>query len=232
MNESNGDAPLNGDLSARVVVDTTALPWTASPSRTVWRKRLHRVGPAESGQVTSIVRYDPGATFPVHDHPEGEEIFVLDGIFSDEHGDWPAGTWLLNPEGFRHAPYSKDGCLLFVKLRQAAGDGRQHVESRTDQSSWSASEFAGVERKRLAAEVGYSDSTWLERWSPGASPGVRRLTGGAEIFVLKGSFSDEFGEYGEGSWLRLPVHSSHHPISRDGCVLYVKYDGLADLRPE
>ena len=75
-----------------------------SPSGAVLRKRLHLVGPPESGQVTSVVRYQPGATFPEHGHPEGEEILVLDGTFSDEHGDWPAGTYLLNPEGFHHAP--------------------------------------------------------------------------------------------------------------------------------
>ena len=133
MSDLERDAPLNGDLSKRVFVDTTSLPWTSSPSQTVWRKRLHRVGPAESGQVTSLVRYEPGAAFPVHDHPEGEEILVLEGVFSDEHGDWPAGTWLLNPEGFRHAPFSKKGCLLFVKLRQAAGTARRHALVSTDQ---------------------------------------------------------------------------------------------------
>ena len=230
MSESDRPEAIHGDLSKRVVVDTAVLPWTPSPSGSVWRKRLHRVGPAESGQVTSIVRYEAGAKFPVHDHPEGEEIFVLDGIFSDEHGDWPAGTWLLNPEGFRHAPFSREGCLLFVKLRQAAGDARQHIELQTERSRWSASEIKGIERKRLAAETAFPDSTWLERWSPGASPGTRRLTGGAEVFVLEGGFSDEFGEYGQGSWLRFPLNSSHHPISRGGCTLYVKYDGLAGLR--
>jgi len=224
------DAPHNGDLTERVVVDTTILDWTPSPSGTVWRKRMHRVGPAESGQVTSLVRYDAGATFPIHDHPEGEEILVLEGIFSDEHGDWPAGTWLLNPEGFRHAPFSKEGCLLFVKLRQAAGEARLHVEAKTEELEWCISASRGIERKQLAALPEFADSTWIERWSPEAPTGKRTLSGGAEIFVLEGSFSDEFGEYREGSWLRLPAGSSHHPVSREGCVLYVKYDGLADLR--
>ena len=100
---------INGDLTARVVVDTTRMPWTPSPSGTVWRKRVHLVGPAEAGQVTSIVRYEPDSTFHAHDHPDGEEILVLDGVFSDEHGDWPAGTYLLNPQGFRHAPFSRHG---------------------------------------------------------------------------------------------------------------------------
>ena len=118
---------INGDLTTRVAVDTTRMEWTTSPSGTVWRKRVHLVGPAVSGQVTSVVRFQPNSRFPAHDHPDGEEILVLDGVFSDEHGDWPAGTYLLNPERFRHAPFSKDGCKLFVKLRQYAGPGRRHL---------------------------------------------------------------------------------------------------------
>ena len=118
---------INGDLSVRAVVDTARMEWVSSPSGSVWRKRVHLVGPPESGQVTSVVRYEPKSRFPAHDHPEGEEILVLDGVFSDEHGDWPAGTYLLNPEGFRHAPSSEPGCLLFVKLRQFPGRERRHV---------------------------------------------------------------------------------------------------------
>ena len=82
---------IHGDLTRFCSADTDAMQWSASPSGTVWRKRVHLVGPAESGQVTSIVRYDANAGFPAHDHPDGEEIFVIDGVFSDEHGDWPAG---------------------------------------------------------------------------------------------------------------------------------------------
>lgn len=92
---------INGDLTQRVAMHASTMKWQTSPSGTVWRKRLHLVGSAEAGQVTSMVRYEPNSTFPAHDRPEGEEILVLEGTFSDEHGDWHAGTYLLNPEGFR-----------------------------------------------------------------------------------------------------------------------------------
>ena len=127
---------INADLAVRAVAHTRQLAWTSSPSGTVWRKRVHLVGPPESGQVTSIVRYEPQSSFPSHDHPQGEEILVLDGVFSDEHGDWPAGTYLLNPEGFRHAPFSEAGCLLFVKLRQFPGRDRRHVVVDTITLEW------------------------------------------------------------------------------------------------
>ena len=220
--------PLNGDLSARVVIDASSLPWTASPSRAVWRRRLHRVGPAESGQVTSIVRYEPGSTFPTHDHPDGEEILVLEGVFSDEHGDWPAGTYLLNPQGFRHAPFSREGCLLFVKLRQFPGTDRRHVAIDTRALPWTAQ--AGRELKPLYSQEGYTDRTYLERWRPEATPGERIYPLGAELLVLDGSFADERGQYGAQTWLRLPPGFRHAPRTAAGCELYIKEGGFAYLR--
>jgi len=219
---------IHGDLSARIVVDTRELPWTASPSATVWRKRLHLVGPAESGQVTSVVRFDAGATFHHHDHPEGEEILVLEGVFSDEQGDWPAGSYLLNPEGFCHTPYSRDGCLLFVKLRQYPGTTRSHVALGSDALPWQPA--GGHVVKPLYTQAGFTDSMRLERWEPGAA--VERLSypRGAELFVLRGSFSDEHGTYGQHTWLRLPAHSAHCVTTADGCELYVKEGGFGYLR--
>lgn len=220
---------INGDLSLRASVETNDMQWTPSPSRTVWRKRVHLVGPPESGQVTSVVRYEPEAEFPAHDHPQGEEILVLQGVFSDEHGDWPVGTYLLNPEGFRHAPSSPDGCVLFVKLRQFAGAGRDHVVVDTRAMHWQPSPLEGVACKPLYAQAGFADTMQLERWEAGAQPGAIVHPAGAEFFVLDGAFEDEAGTYRSGAWLRLPVGSCHRPRSPDGCTLYVKRGGLPGL---
>jgi anti-sigma factor ChrR (cupin superfamily) len=221
---------INGDLSLRVAVDTNRMEWTSSPSGSVWRKRLHLVGPPESGQVTSVVRYEAHSTFPAHDHPEGEEIFVLDGVFSDEHGDWPVGTFLLNPEGFRHRPFSENGCVLFVKLRQFAGGTRRHVVLDTHRLPWEASAIPGVRQKDLYQQPGFSDHIALEHWSPQAELGMVSYDQGAELFVLEGDFSDEAGTYHTGCWLRFPVGSQHRPRTARGCRLYVKKSGLQYLR--
>jgi hypothetical protein len=85
---------LNGDMAERIVVHTDEMAWTPSPAGHVLRKRVHLVGGSESGQVTSVVQYLPGAKFPEHPHPEGEEIFVLSGTFSDQSGDALPGTHL------------------------------------------------------------------------------------------------------------------------------------------
>src|SRR5262245_39154696 len=133
------------------VIHTPGLQWAPSPSPFVFRKRLEHSGPAEAGRVTSLVRYEPNSRFPRHPHPEGEEIFVLSGVFEDEHGAYPAGTYLLNPEGFEHAPFSREGCELFVKLRLAPG-ARRHVHVDSNVAVWLPSELPGVARLPLYAE--------------------------------------------------------------------------------
>jgi len=222
------NSSIHGDLSARVVVDTKTLPWTASPSGTVWRKRLHLVGPTESGQVTSLVRFQENSHFHAHDHPDGEEILVLEGVFSDEFGDWSAASYLLNPEGFRHTPFSRDGCLLFVKLRQFPGRDRRHVATSTEQIAWRPGH--GRATKPLYAQEGYADVTRLEEWYPGSTLPDLSYANGAELFVLSGSFQDEHGIYGAHTWLRFPAQSRHSPRTAQGCQLYIKEGGFAYLR--
>ncbi len=117
---------LNMDFNQKVVIESAQQDWVASPMPGVMRKPLARED-AERGHATSIVCYEPGAKFSAHDHPLGEEILVLDGVFSDETGDYPAGTYFRNPEGFRHAPFSKKGCVLLVKLHQFQTDDTDHV---------------------------------------------------------------------------------------------------------
>ena len=224
---------MNGDLDLRVVVDTAAMDWTPSPSGLVERKRVHRVGPAESGQVTSVVRYLPGARFPEHDHPEGEEIFVLEGVFSDRLGDATAGMHLLNPEGFRHAPYSEPGCVIFVKLRQYDGaDGRERPYRRvsTEKMAWAPTGRDGVEQKVLFDEPGFADRTRLERWRAGARPGAWRVDGGAELFVVEGRLVEGDEVLGAGTWVRWPAGAEIELRAEVETVVYLKVGGVVGLR--
>jgi anti-sigma factor ChrR (cupin superfamily) len=223
------EGSINGDLSQPAAVDTRLMDWAASPSGSVWRKRVHLVGPPESGQVTSVVRYDPDSRFPAHDHPGGEEILVLEGVFSDEHGDWPAGSYLLNPEGFRHAPFSRDGCVIFVKLRQSPGVEREHVSLNTDLMDWRETADRQVFSRTLYLQRPFSDTARIEKWLPGKGGDVITYPGGGEIFVLKGEFTDEFGTHGAGCWLRLPPAVGHRPVTRSGCIFYIKEGGFAYL---
>jgi len=227
---ASGGQDLNGDLALRIAVATAAMPWTQSPSPGVWRKRVHRVGPAESGQVTSVVRYDAGSRFPVHEHPEGEEILVLEGVFTDERGDWPAGSYLLNPEGFRHAPSSREGCVIFVKLRQFPGRHRRQVALDTATLAWRPGELAGMDVKPLYSQESFDDVMRLERYVAGFEPLQRQYPGGAELFVISGEFSDESGHHSVGDWLRIPAGGSQRLRSTPGCTVYIKTGGHWYLR--
>lgn len=217
---------LNGDLSQFVVMRTAEMPWSASPSGTVWRKRLHRVGPEESGQVTTVVRFEPGATFASHDHPDGEEILVLDGVFSDEQGDFGKGSYLLNPEGFRHAPFSREGCTLFVKLRQYPGRNRPERHLDTAGIPWET-QGPGVRSQALFNDAGFPDSTWLEEWQGGH---VREFSGegGVEIFLIEGTAECREGLFGPGDWLRFPAGRAVEISARTAVRAYVKR-GFYDL---
>jgi len=125
---------LNMDFARRVVIRADEQKWIASPSGGVDRKPLARKE-AECGHATSIVRYKPGASFSRHEHPLGEEILVLKGVFSDETGDYPAGTYLRNPPGTGHTPFSEPGCTLLVKLHQFDKRDRTPVRIDTRKSS-------------------------------------------------------------------------------------------------
>ena len=213
------EAAINGDFSSLGCRGYDADGLVAKPQRVGVAQALHprgacRVGPGDVGRSLR-----PGSRFPAHDHPEGEEILVLEGVFSDEHGDWPAGTFLLNPEGFRHAPFSDPGCVLFVKLRQFDGRGRKHVVVDTHRTDYLPSGILGVASKVLYEQAGFSDRVLIERWDPGTDLGVTGYPHGAELFVLDGEFSDEAGTYSAGCWLRFPIGSRHHPRSARGCTL-------------
>ena len=214
---------LRADISRLEIVHTDAMHWSPSPSPSVWRKRLERSGPAEAGRVTSVVRYDPGSRFHAHPHPDGEEIFVIDGVFEDERGAHPAGSFLLAAEGFEHAPGSGPGCTLFVKLRQYGGSDRETRALDSAAMAWHPHPaHAGVALKPLYRSDAHPEEIRLVRLDPGVSLGPVEMPGGEEIFVLSGSFTDEHGAYRPGSWVRFPPGSRHSPRTVDGCVFYVK----------
>ncbi len=221
MNDtSNTDLPdINADLGRCAVMDTQAMDWEPSPSGTVWRKPLYRIG-GESGPVTSIVRYDPGGRFAPHAHPEGEEVFVLEGVFADEHGEYPAGTWFLNPDGSRHTPSSPQGCVIFVRLRQYPGPKRVRLVRDTTTMPWRPTCAEGVSVKTLYAQDGYPERVELLRLEPGASLPGRQ--GGGEMFVLDGDFCDEQGDHRKGVWLRYSAGDSVSGRTDTGCVLYYR----------
>ena len=215
---------LNSDFNQRIVQSASDAVWTASPLPGVDRRMLDRIG-GEVARATSIVRYAAGSRFDRHVHDGGEEILVLDGVFSDEHGDYPAGTYVRNPPGTSHAPFSRSGCTLFVKLWQFAADDTEPVCIDTSTAAWHPGLVPGLSVMPLHEHDGVS--TALVRWAARTRFNMHAHPGGEEILVLEGIFSDEHGHYHAGTWLRNPRGSRHTPYTgSEGALIYVKVGAI------
>jgi anti-sigma factor ChrR (cupin superfamily) len=209
---------VNADYSKRVVLHHQNLPWVDTPEPGVKRRMLERIGD-ELAKATSIVRYEPGSRFKTHQHEWGEEILVLEGVFSDETGNYPAGTYIMNPPGSSHAPFSKTGCTLFVKLRHLGSDQVKREVKNTKTASWYQGLVPGLSVMPLMEQ---GTGSTLVRWAPQTYFNPHRHYGGEEIFVVDGVFEDEHGRYPSGTWIRSPHMSLHQPFSKEGCTIFVK----------
>lgn len=191
---------LHDDFSARVLVHSEDIPWQASPMLGVERRMLDRIGD-EVARATSLVRYAPGSHFSPHVHAGGEEYFVLSGIFQDEHGDYPTGTYVRNPPTSGHTPAAVAGCVIFVKLWQFDPADRTHVIIDTGKMRFvSEAGRSGVAVMPLFCDA--NEDVRLERWAPGSNITIE-ADGGLELLVLDGSFAERGDRLGRHDWLRL-----------------------------
>ncbi|KZX80492.1 cupin [Oleiphilus sp. HI0009] len=212
---------LRSDFSDRFVVAPQDYHWVDSPMPGVERMMLDRIGD-EVARATSIVRYEANSEFSPHTHTGGEEFFVLDGVFEDEHGQYPAGTYVRNPIGTAHQPKIGDqGATIFVKLQQFDQRDTWQFSIDTTSTAWLPGLVEGLSVMPLHEFEG--EHVALVRWAPNTIFNPHRHWGGEEIFVLEGTFYDEHGEYPKGTWIRSPHMSQHHPFTKeDGCTIYVK----------
>ncbi|MEM6940810.1 MAG: cupin domain-containing protein [Pseudomonadota bacterium] len=189
---------LNADFDARVVVHSQDLEWLASPMPGVHRRMLDRIGD-EVARATTIVRYAPGSKFSEHTHTGGEEFIVLEGVFQDEHGDFPAGTYVRNPPTTAHTPGSEKGCTIFVKLWQFDMDDR--MQFRKDMVGELADAVDGVATALLHQDA--RETVTFHKLDAGAVLEADDA-GGIELLVLSGRVSEGEDTLDQGGWLRLP----------------------------
>ena len=219
---------VNADFSQRVVVHSEQLEWQSSPMHGVERRPLDRVG-GEVARATTIVKYAPGSEFSPHVHTGGEEFVVLDGVFQDEHGDFPAGSYIRNPPQSRQKPGSEPGCVIFVKLWQFDLEDRTHVRLRSDHMhAIPHRDMPGVSVKPL-----YSDNcetVSIQEWQPHASASIS-VPGGAEVLVLEGQWQEQRDVLVKNSWLRLPAGSDLNATAGEaGARLWIKEGHLTHVQ--
>lgn len=95
----------------RQVIDTHTATWYQGLVPGLSMMPLSEYGT----QHTALLRWAPHTFFNSHRHFRGEEIFVVKGVFEDEHGSYPAGSWIRSPHLSAHQPFSKEGCTILVK---------------------------------------------------------------------------------------------------------------------
>ncbi len=217
---------LNADFKTRVVVHSEQLEWNASPMPGVDRRMLDRIG-GEVARATTIVRYAPVSKFSEHTHTGGEEFIVLDGVFQDEHGDFPEGTYVRNPPTTAHTPGSDPGCTIFVKLWQFDMDDRNQF--RKDMSQELGEPVNGVATAELHRDT--RETVSYSQLDAGATL-TNDDAGGIEMLVIAGSVMEGGEILGKGAWLRLPEGDSLSATAgSDGAKLWIKTGHLPHAKP-
>lgn len=208
---------INSDFSLRAIVHAEQLAWTPSPMAGVDRRMLDRIG-GEVARATSIVRYAPGSRFSAHTHTGGEEFVVLEGVFQDEFGDFPEGTYVRNPPSTSHTPGSEAGCTIFVKLWQFDCNDRNQFHKRM------ADELAPPV-DGVATAILHEDAQEVVTYSQldaGATLSMDVL-GGIEMLVINGSVEVANDSLGRHAWLRLPEGERLVAIAGpEGAKLWIK----------
>lgn len=208
---------INADFQKRVSVHYGEQEWQASPMPGVDRKMLDRIGD-EVARATTIVRYAPGSHFSSHTHSGGEEFLVLEGVFQDEHGSYPVGTYVRNPIGSTHTPRSDDGCIIFVKLWQFDEEDTRQFSEAFDftKKEQTLHQFDGEQVRFVSLQPGEEISGIVEH--------------GMEVLVLDGSIAESDEDFTLFSWLRLP-HEYTFTIraGADSAKLWIKSGHLATI---
>jgi len=218
---------INSEFNQRVVVHSSQTEWLESPMPGVYRRPLDRVG-AEVARATTIVKYDPNSKFSPHVHTGGEEFIVLEGVFQDEHGDYPVGSYIRNPPQSSHTPGSDEGCVIFVKLWQFDPLDRHNIRIKAD-------EMSAVQDKNqhsISIVHLYKDNfedVSIQQWSANSEITIA-ATDGLEVLVLEGSFCDGDDTLVQHSWLRLPMGESLIAnTGHQGARVWVKQNHLRNV---
>ncbi|MBF8753876.1 cupin domain-containing protein [Pseudomonas guariconensis] len=206
---------INADLRQPVIVQGHDLPWIPSPQTGVERRLLFRIG-QEQARATSLVRYAPGGRFNTHAHPGGEEFLVLEGVFEDEHGHYPVGSYVRNPPGSQHSPGATEGCVIFVRLRQFHPEDRERVVAQMPDQGSQALWHTPHER------------VWVQQAQPGQPLEIANPRG-LELFVLDGQLRGDDFTLRPWSWMRLPPGTAFQAVAGEaGARAWIK-DAALDL---
>lgn len=221
---------INAEFDQRVLVHSETMDWVDSPMPGVLRRPLDRVGD-EVARATTIVKYEANSHFSPHVHTGGEEFIVLSGVFQDEHGDFPAGSYIRNPPQSKHKPGSDEGCVIFVKLWQFQPDNRIHVRLNINvMQPIPHREFPGIAMTSLYRDE-YENVSVLDF---DAHANIQlNVNGGAELLVLEGELQEGNDTLVKHSWLRIPEGGDMRAkAGASGAKVWIKQQHLVNVNEE
>ena len=114
--ESRLTGKLQPTIGGSTYVDPATMDWQPSQFEKIAMKVLYR--DEAKGEMTVLLKWEPGATLPFHKHPEIEQSYVIEGSFSDHDGIARAGQFVWRTAGSMHETRSDEGCTILAIYRK------------------------------------------------------------------------------------------------------------------
>ena len=200
---------MNSDYEQKVLIDTNTIQWQETQVKNVFKKILA----IKDKEETSLIKLNEGSVLNQEQKINSVEIFVLEGTYINEYGEYPQGTYLRLPEENEALVKSDKACVIFRKTNFFTD--KQKIIIDTNTTLW-------LQGQGNLEVMPLYEQTALVKWPKGERFIPHKHWGGEEIIVLKGVFMDEYGEYPKGSWIRSPHLSEHFPYVNEETIIFVK----------
>lgn len=200
---------MNSDYEKRALIDTNTIPWQETKTKNVFKKVLS----IKDKEETSFIKLNEGSYLTQIKKINSVEIFVLEGSYINEYGEYPKGTYLRLPKENEALVKSDEGCTIFRKTNFFTDT--QEIIIDTNNTKWLQGQ-GNLEVKPL------HEQTALVKWPKDEKFIPHQHWGGEEIVVLQGTFIDEHGEYPKNTWIRSPHLSEHFPHVDEETIIFVK----------
>ena len=200
---------MNSDYEQKALIDTNTIQWQETQVKNVFKKILA----IKDKEETSFIKLNEGSVLNQEQKINSVEIFVLEGTYINEYGEYPQGTYLRLPEENEALVKSDKACVIFRKTNFFTD--KQKIIIDTNTTLW-------LQGQGNLEVMPLYEQTALVKWPKGERFIPHKHWGGEEIIVLKGVFMDEYGEYPKGSWIRSPHLSEHFPYVNEETIIFVK----------
>lgn len=200
---------MNDNYEQRALINTKDVIWAETSNKGVFKKQLS----LKKDEETYLLKIEKNSKLNMENKINSVEIFVLEGTYVNEFGEFKSGTYLKLPLENEFFVSSIDDCIIFRKINHFKDNEKIIID--TNLSSW-------LQGHGNLQVIPLSEQTALVKWPKNEKFIPHKHWGGEEIFVLKGRFMDEYGIYPKACWIRSPHLSQHFPYVEEETIIFVK----------